>query len=88
VLKEAVALALMGPKHRGIQVIERVEPGAQLTTSTHRSMELPAVVRRIRTEKGEACTQSMYNHTVPTLCLGQSSVISPGKSGLNQPLLD
>jgi two-component system sensor kinase FixL len=28
VLKEAVALALMGPKHRGIQVIERVEPGA------------------------------------------------------------
>jgi two-component system sensor kinase FixL len=28
VLKEAVALALMGPKHRGIRVIERVEPSA------------------------------------------------------------
>jgi two-component system sensor kinase FixL len=29
VLKEAVALALMGPKHRGIRVIERVEPSAR-----------------------------------------------------------
>jgi two-component system sensor kinase FixL len=28
VLKKAVALALMGPKHRGIRVIERVEPSA------------------------------------------------------------
>ena len=28
VLKEAVALALMDPKHRGIRVIERVEPSA------------------------------------------------------------